>query len=83
MFFIVTTAKPKALALRCLSSSTPHQKFSESPPKSFFKSFILGTTLGKALQMMSASKAVPEGLKNQECEKGNRKKRPPIPYNPY
>jgi hypothetical protein len=31
---------------------------------------------------MSASKAVPEGLKNQECEKGNRKKRPPIPYVP-
>ena len=31
---------------------------------------------------MSMSKAVPEGLKNQECEKGNRKKRPPIPYVP-
>ena len=29
-------------------------------------------------QVMSTSKAVPEGLKNQECEKGNRKKRPPI-----
>jgi hypothetical protein len=31
---------------------------------------------------MSVSKAVLEGLKNQECEKGNRKKRPPIPYIP-
>jgi hypothetical protein len=31
---------------------------------------------------MSASKACPKGLKNQECEKGNRKKRPPIPYVP-
>jgi hypothetical protein len=31
---------------------------------------------------MSASKPVPEGLKNQECEKGNREKRPPIPYVP-
>jgi hypothetical protein len=31
---------------------------------------------------MSVSKAVPNGLKNQECEKGNRKKRPPIPYIP-
>ena len=31
---------------------------------------------------MSASKSVPEGLKNQECEKGNRKKCPPIPYVP-
>ena len=31
---------------------------------------------------MSAIKAVPEGLKNQECEKGNRKKRPPTPNVP-
>ena len=31
---------------------------------------------------MSMNKAVPNGLKNQECEKGNRKKRPPIPYVP-
>jgi hypothetical protein len=31
---------------------------------------------------MSMSKAVPEGLKNQECKKGNHKKRPPIPYVP-
>ena len=31
---------------------------------------------------MSASKSVPKGLKNQECEKGNQKKRPPIPYVP-
>ncbi len=31
---------------------------------------------------MSMSKAVPEGLKNQKCEKGNRKKHPPIPYIP-
>jgi hypothetical protein len=31
---------------------------------------------------MSASKSVPEGLKNQECEKGSWKKRLPIPYVP-
>jgi hypothetical protein len=31
---------------------------------------------------MSGSKSVPGGLKNQEFEKGNRKKRPPIPYVP-
>jgi hypothetical protein len=36
--------------------------------------------LGQALQVMSTSKAVPKGLKNQECKKGNRKKHPPIPY---
>ena len=31
---------------------------------------------------MSNAKAVPEGLKDQECEKGSRAKRPPIPYVP-
>ena len=31
---------------------------------------------------MSLAKAVPEGLKDQECEKGSRAKRPPIPYVP-
>jgi hypothetical protein len=31
---------------------------------------------------MSTCKAVPEGLKNLECKKGNRKKHPPIPYVP-
>jgi hypothetical protein len=70
------------LASRYLSSSMPYQKFLEGPSKSFFKSFFLGTKLGQALQVMSMSKAVPEGLKNQECNKGNRKKCPPIPYLP-
>jgi len=76
------TTEPKALAPRYLSSSTPYQKFIEGPAKSFFKSLFLGTKLGQALRIMSASKSVPEGLKNQECEKGNRKKRPPISYVP-
>ncbi len=73
---------PKTLALRYLASSMPYQKFLEGPLKSFVKSFFLGTKLGKALQVMSTSKAVPKNLKNQECEKGNRKKRPPIPCVP-
>ena len=34
------------------------------------------------LTKMSNAKAVPEGLKDQECEKGSRAKRPPIPYVP-
>ncbi len=68
--------------MRYTSSSTLYQKFVASPPKSFFKALFLGTKLGQALQKMSANKAVPKGLKNQECEKGNRKKRPPIPYVP-
>ncbi len=81
-FIIVTMAEPKALASRYTSSSTPYQKFVESPPKSFFKALFFGTDLGRAIRKMSASKAVPRGLKNQECEKGNHKKRPPIPYVP-
>ena len=28
------------------------------------------------------SKAVPEGLKPQECERGSGRVKPPIPYNP-
>jgi hypothetical protein len=43
-FFIVTTAEPKALALRYM----PYQKFIVSPPKSFFKALFLGTELGNA-----------------------------------
>ncbi len=49
-----------------LLPSMPYQKFLEGLSKSFFKSFFLGTKLGQALQVMSTSKAVPEGLKNQE-----------------
>ena len=60
----------------------PYLKFVESPLKSFFKSLFLGTKLGQALRIMSASKAVLKGLTNQECEKGNWKKHPPIPYMP-
>jgi hypothetical protein len=74
--------EPKALALRYLSSSTQYQKFIEGPAKSFFKSLFLGTKLRQALQIRSASKSVPEGKKNQKWKKGNRKKRPPIPYVP-
>jgi hypothetical protein len=70
------------LASRYPSSSMPYQKLLEGPSKSFFKFFFLGTKLGQTLQVMSTSKAVPEGLKNQECEKRNRKKRPPILYMP-
>jgi hypothetical protein len=75
-------SEPKALAPRYLSSSMPYQKFLEGPSKSFFKPFSLGTKLGQALQVMSMSKAVPKGLKNQMCKKENRKKCPPIPYVP-
>ncbi len=43
---------------------------------------LLTTSLLQKLIAMSNSKAVPEGLKDQKCEKGSRAKHPPIPYVP-
>jgi hypothetical protein len=81
-FFFITMSESKVLAPRYLSSSMLYQKFLEGLSKSFFKYFFLGTKLVQSLQVMSMSKAVSGGLKNQECEKWNRKECPPIPYVP-
>jgi uncharacterized protein YukE len=51
-------------------------------PKSSFKALFVGTPLGKVLENLKMSKAVPEGLKPQECERGSGRVRPPIPYIP-
>ena len=51
-------------------------------PKSSFKALFVGTPLGKALEYLKMSKAVPEGLKPQECERGSGRVKPPIPYIP-
>ena len=61
---------------------TPLLRFLRTPPKSNFKSIFLTTSLRQKLIRMSLAKAVPEGLKDQECKKGSRAKRPPIPYVP-
>ena len=53
-----------------------------SAPKSSFKALFVGTPLGKALENLKMNKAVPEGLKPQECEHGSGRVRPPIPYIP-
>ena len=50
-------------------------------PKSNFKSLLM-TSLRQKLIVMSNTKAIPAGLKDQECEKGSRAKCPPIPYIP-
>ena len=42
----------------------------------------MNSALRHKLTRMSNSKAVPEGLKDQECEKGSRARLPPIPYVP-
>ncbi len=51
-------------------------------PQSFFKALFIETKLGETLKKMTLSKAVPEGLKPQECECGSGRNKPPIPYIP-
>jgi hypothetical protein len=54
-----------------------------SPPKSNFKKLFLGDSqLGYKFQKMTERNGVLNGLKDQECERGNRTKQPPIPYVP-
>ena len=43
---------------------------------------FLGTPLDIALRNTKISKAVPEGLKPQECKRGSFRVKPPIPYIP-
>jgi len=61
---------------------SPYAKFVLSPTQGSFKKLILLTALRHKLKTMSEAKSVPKGLKDQEVEKGNVKKRPPIPYVP-
>ena len=72
---------PHALLVAPDEYDNPLLQFLHMPPKSNFKS-LLTTSLRQKLIAMSNSKAVPEGLKDQECKKGSRAKRPPIPYVP-
>ncbi len=61
----------------------PYEKFVRSLPKSFFKKLFLGNSqLGYKFQKMTERNGVLKGLKDQECECGNRTNRPPIPYVP-
>ncbi len=62
---------------------SPYEKFVRSPPKSFFKKLFLGDSqLGYKFQKMTERNGLLKGLKDQECERGNRTNRPPIPYVP-
>ena len=69
------------------SPSTPNPRLEElapfpKGPRSFFKALFIGTKLGETLKKMTLSKAVPEGLKPQECECGSGRNKPPIPFIP-
>jgi hypothetical protein len=65
-----------------VSSPSKHVRFDLSPLKSFYKALFQGTELGKALKRMFLSKAIPEGLKSVECERGIGGKNSPICYIP-
>ncbi len=62
---------------------TSFQRFLSNPPRSFFKKLVVSTPrLLRNLHTMSLAKAMPDGLKDRECEKMVLRKRPPIPYVP-
>ena len=49
-------------------------------PGSFFKALFIKTKLGETLKKMALFKAVPKGIKPQECECGSHHNKLPIPY---
>jgi hypothetical protein len=52
---------------------SPYKRFVQSLPKSFFKKLFLGDSqLGYKFQKMTKRNGVLRGLKDQECERGNR-----------
>ncbi len=62
---------------------TKFQRLTSNPPLSSFKKLIVSTPrLLHSLFTMSLVKAVPDGLKEHECEKTALRERPPIPYIP-
>jgi len=66
---------------KIISKKIPFQPTLKSPPKTFFKALFTNTPLGATLQKMSSMKSISEGLKPQECERGDRIK-PPNAYIP-
>ena len=65
-----------------VSRPSKHVTFDLHPPRSSYKALFQGTELGEALKRMLLSKAVPEGLKSVECERGIGGKNSPIRYIP-
>ena len=76
-----TTSFPKSSYLH-VSHPSKRVTFDLRPPRSSYKALFQGTKLGEALKRVSLSKAVPEGLKSVECERGIGGKNSPIRYIP-
>jgi hypothetical protein len=51
-------------------------------PKELFKALFVGSPLGTAFRDTKIRKAVPDGLKPQECEQRSGRVKQPIPYIP-
>jgi hypothetical protein len=51
-------------------------------PKSFFKALFISTHRRVALRRMGHSKAIPDRLNLQECNRNAGQSKPPIPYIP-
>jgi hypothetical protein len=64
------------------SRQTNHHVFLYKCPKDFFQPLLVGTPLGRALENFKMGKAIPEGLKPQECEHRSGQVKLPIPYIP-
>ena len=76
-----TMSFPKSVYLQ-VSHPSKHVMFDLCPPRSSYKALFQGTELGEALKRMLLSKAVPEGLKSVECQRGIGGKNSPIRYIP-
>ena len=76
-----TMSFPKSADLH-VSRPSKSMTFDLSPPRSSYKALFQETELGEALKGMLISKAVPEGLKSVECERGIGGKNSPICYIP-
>ena len=75
--------------MKCCSKSlyveyyeTPLHRFLRTPPKGNFRALFIGTPIGLRLKAMTKSKSVPDGVRDQDCERGSCTKRPPISYVP-
>jgi hypothetical protein len=66
-----------------LFSRTRFQCFLATPPLLLFKKLMVSTPqLVHGLRTMSLAKAVPESIKDHECERFALQERPPVPYVP-
>jgi hypothetical protein len=77
----VVLGTKKVLRSANLQATISMAGFLQVPPKSSFKTLLLGTGLWHHAKMSTSLKS-PDRLKDAECKKGQLSHRPPIPYVP-